>query len=122
MPPPHWRISSFTAGLSPIAFADAYLDWASHLAFLPGKRYQLLEKAIKKIMRFGNHAAQHAFGVATKPCIVSLPQDHRFDEPAWQEAPFNRRRANEVRLDEWKKRPLSERLWAEVGIVPERQE
>jgi polyhydroxyalkanoate synthase len=85
----HAATARFTAGLSPIAFADAYLDWAAHLAFLPGKRYQLVEKATKKLSRFTNHAATRALGGAGGPCIVPLPQDHRFDEPAWREAPFD---------------------------------
>jgi len=85
----HAATARFTAGLSPIAFADAYLDWASHLAFLPGKRYQLAEKAMKKLSRFANHAAAQRFGGAGEPCIVPLPQDHRFDEPVWREPPFD---------------------------------
>jgi polyhydroxyalkanoate synthase len=85
----HAATARFTAGLSPIAFADAYLDWASHLAFLPGKRMQLVEKAIKKIFRFGNHAMQRAGGIDVEPCILPLQQDHRFDDPRWQEPPFN---------------------------------
>jgi polyhydroxyalkanoate synthase len=32
----HAATARFTAGLSPIALADAYLDWASHVAFSPG--------------------------------------------------------------------------------------
>ena len=44
----HATTARFTAGLSPIAFADAYLDWASHLAFLPGKRIRLAEKAAEE--------------------------------------------------------------------------
>ena len=43
----HAVTARFTAGLSPIALAEAYLDWASHLAFAPGKRGQLAEKAFK---------------------------------------------------------------------------
>jgi polyhydroxyalkanoate synthase len=76
----HAATARFTAGLSPIAFADAYLDWAAHLAFLPGKRFRLIEKAAKKIARLANYAARCAIG-GVAPCIVPLPQDHRFDDP-----------------------------------------
>ena len=31
----HAATARFTAGLSPIAFTDAYLDWASHVASCP---------------------------------------------------------------------------------------
>jgi len=85
----HAATARFTVGLSPIAFADAYLDWASHLAFLPGKRTQLVEKAIKKVIRFGRYAAQRAAGIDVEPCILPLQQDRRFDDPRWQEPPFN---------------------------------
>jgi polyhydroxyalkanoate synthase len=85
----HATTARFTAGLSPIAFTDAYLNWAAHLAFLPGKRLQLAEKAWKKLGRFNNYALRRAADLDTEPCIVPLPQDHRFDDAGWQEAPFN---------------------------------
>src|SRR5574337_312419 len=34
----HATVARYTAFLSPIALADAYFDWAFHLASLPGKR------------------------------------------------------------------------------------
>ena len=85
----HAATARFTGGLSPIAFADAYLDWGSHLAFLPGKRARLAEKAGKKLARFGVYCARRAQGVPIEPCIVPLPQDHRFDDPGWQQAPYD---------------------------------
>ncbi|HVN36116.1 MAG TPA: alpha/beta fold hydrolase, partial [Casimicrobiaceae bacterium] len=85
----HAATARFTAGLSPIAFTDAYLDWASHLAFLPGKRTQLVEKALKKVIRFGNYAAQRSAGIEAGPCILPLQQDHRFDDSRWREPPFD---------------------------------
>jgi len=54
----HAGTARFTGGLSPIALSDAYMDWASHLAFSPGKRMQLTEKAMRKWIRFANHAAR----------------------------------------------------------------
>jgi polyhydroxyalkanoate synthase len=85
----HAATARFTGGVSPIALADAYLDWASHLAFLPGKRYQLAEKAAKKAARLANYAASRVLASDTEPCIVPLPQDHRFDAPAWRAPPFD---------------------------------
>ena len=85
----HATTARFTAGLSPIAFADAFLDWGSHLAFLPGKRSRLGEKAAKKLSRFMLYAARRAAGVDTEPCIEPLPQDHRFDHPSWRTPPFD---------------------------------
>jgi polyhydroxyalkanoate synthase len=85
----HAVTARFTAGLSPIALAEAYLDWASHLAFAPGKRGQLAEKAFKKVLRFANYAGRCALRSDVEPCIVPLPQDRRFVHPDWQRPPFN---------------------------------
>ncbi len=76
----HAAMARFTAGLSPIALTDAYLDWASHLAFSPGKRSQLTEKALKKALRFATYASKQAMEKDVDPCIVPLPQDRRFME------------------------------------------
>jgi polyhydroxyalkanoate synthase len=85
----HATTARFTAGLSPIAFTDAYLDWGSHLAFLPGKRARLVEKAVKKLVRLGLYAARRAANLDSEPCITPLPQDHRFDHPGWKSPPFD---------------------------------
>ena len=85
----HAATARFTAGLSPIALTEAYLDWASHLAFAPGKRAQLAEKAFKKSLRFANYAGRCALRQGVDPCIVPLPQDRRFTDPEWQRPPFN---------------------------------
>ena len=85
----HATVARYTAFLSPIALADAYFDWALHLASLPGKRLQLVEKAAKKSLHFASHAARRAWEHDPVPCIVPLPQDHRFDGPAWKIPPFD---------------------------------
>jgi polyhydroxyalkanoate synthase subunit PhaC len=38
----HATAAHFTSGLSPAALAQAYLDWATHLASAPGKLMQVL--------------------------------------------------------------------------------
>ena len=85
----HAATARFTGGLSPIALSDAYLDWVSHLAFSPGKHLQLAEKALRKWIRFANHVARRVARQDIEPCIVPLPQDQRFADPAWQQAPFD---------------------------------
>ena len=66
LPPPHISmeqaldkgvnssLARFTGGVSPIALAAAYADWALHLSSSPGKQLQLMEKAGKKAWRFAN--------------------------------------------------------------------
>src|SRR5688572_29972811 len=40
-----YTTARFTGGLSPAALAEAYFDWALHLAWAPGKQSQLWQKA-----------------------------------------------------------------------------
>ena len=42
-------------------------------------------------MRFANFALRcmHRADAPHPPCIEPLPQDHRFDDPAWRRWPFN---------------------------------
>jgi polyhydroxyalkanoate synthase len=86
----HAATARFTAGLSPMAVIGAYMDWAAHIAFAPGKQMRLAEKAVKKTIRLANYASRRALrhdGV--EPCIVPLPQDRRFVHKGWQEPPFD---------------------------------
>jgi len=86
----HGAMARFTAGLSPMALASAYLDWAAHLAFSPGKQARLAEKAVKKYLRLVNYATRRAFSPDySEPCIEPLPQDRRFLARAWQNEPWN---------------------------------
>jgi len=86
----HAATARFTAGLSPMAVGGAYLDWAAHLAFSPGKQVQLAQKALRKAMRLGNYALRAAIpGVPAECCIEPLPQDHRFDAEPWRAWPYN---------------------------------
>ena len=47
----HAGIARLTFGLSPAALADAYMDWAAHLAISPGKQVELSAKAPRKWAR-----------------------------------------------------------------------
>ena len=86
----HAATARFTAGLSPAALAEAYTDWATHLASSPGKRMQLLEKATKKAVRLARHTSQCLLGGRGDTCCIEpLPQDRRFVGEAWQSWPYN---------------------------------
>jgi polyhydroxyalkanoate synthase len=84
----HAALARFTAGLSSAALAQAYWDWATHLVHAPGKRMQLVEKAVRKAVRLVSYGCHCAMG-STEPCIEPLPQDHRFADAAWQQWPFS---------------------------------
>ncbi len=86
----HATIARFTFGLSPAALGKAYFDWAIHLAVSPGKRLQLVDKAMRKTTRFANYAFRSALeGGKTPCCIEPLPQDRRFAGADWQKPPYN---------------------------------
>lgn len=86
----HASMGRVTMGLSPSAIAAAYLDWASHLAFSPGKQFQLMQKAQKKIARFSNYAVRCGVDPSATGCAIEpLPQDQRFNGDAWKQWPFN---------------------------------
>jgi len=83
-------VARYSTGLSPMALVAAYWDWASHLAFAPGKRLQLSEKAAKKSLRLGNYVMRHALHLdGAEPCIEPLPQDRRFINDAWRKPPYD---------------------------------
>ena len=77
-------------GLSPAALGQAYLDWLTHLAFSPGKRLQLVDKAVRKAIRLSSYAYRCAMesGRAGQ-CIEPLLQDRRFAGEDWQKWPYN---------------------------------
>ncbi|MGQ7791731.1 PHA/PHB synthase family protein [Faunimonas sp. B44] len=86
----HAAIAGLTGGISPAELAACYTDWATHLAFSPGKQAQLAGKATRKWMRLGRYMASAAlFGGRAEPCIEPLPQDKRFSAPEWQAWPYN---------------------------------
>ena len=87
----HAAVSRLTAGLSPAALTEAYLDWIIHLASSPGKQAQLLEKAVRKSTRLGRHMSQCMLteaGADAQPCIEPLPIDRRFAGKEWQQWPY----------------------------------
>jgi polyhydroxyalkanoate synthase subunit PhaC len=85
----HALMGRLTSSISPASLTLAYVDWLLHVSASPGKCYRLLEKAAHKQVRFLNYAAAVHAGRDPEPCIEPLPQDHRFDDPAWHRWPFN---------------------------------
>lgn len=81
-------ISRLTGGISPATLALSAMDWWIHLAVAPGKQLQLAEKAYRKNVRLTDYATRCAREDEPCPAIEPLPQDHRFDDPAWREAPY----------------------------------
>ena len=84
----HASQARLTYSLSPAALMEPFADWAMHLANAPGKQAALVEKAVRKLVRFGLYLAHAAADTETPPCIEPLPQDHRFADAAWRQPPF----------------------------------
>lgn len=85
----HAQLARLSLGLSPAVIAMAFLDWWVHLATSPGKQIQLTEKLWRKTQRFFWYAVQHAISQDEICGIQPLPQDRRFENPAWRQWPFN---------------------------------
>jgi poly[(R)-3-hydroxyalkanoate] polymerase subunit PhaC len=82
-----WQ-ARFTLSISPAALMVSFFDWGLHLANAPGKQAALVEKAVRKWVRFALYLSHHAQEPDCAPCIEPLPQDRRFTDPSWQEPPF----------------------------------
>jgi len=85
----HAFMGQGTLGLSPASLMLAYFDWLLHLAVAPAKQVQLQQKALRKMARFLLYACKCAAYKCQAACIEPLPQDKRFNDPAWQSWPFN---------------------------------
>jgi polyhydroxyalkanoate synthase len=81
-------LAQWTRGISPAALASAYFDWVSHLALARGRVGHLALKAGRKELRLAHFAADNLPGAPADPVIAPLPQDHRWDDPAWRDLPY----------------------------------
>jgi polyhydroxyalkanoate synthase len=84
----HAQLGRLTTGVSPAALLLAYTDWLAHLALSPAKQTELLHKAWRKWQRLALYLP-HAAEPGAPCCIEPLPQDRRFDDPAWATWPYN---------------------------------
>ncbi len=82
-------IASVTRGLSPASLGGAFADWMMHLAVAPGRQLHLGANLGRKAVRFADYLQRTAVSGDADPCIRPLPQDRRFDDPAWRTWPFN---------------------------------
>jgi polyhydroxyalkanoate synthase len=83
------RLGHLTFGVSPAGLLLVYLDWLAHVAISPGKHVDLARKMWRKAVRFAFYATRCGWQASTPPAIEPLSQDDRFDDPDWQQWPFN---------------------------------
>jgi polyhydroxyalkanoate synthase len=77
----HAAEGQWTGGLSLPAQGLAWLDWAVHMANAPFRRLDLAAQAVAGTSRLVG-------ALQGDTVITPAPQDHRFADPAWQQAPF----------------------------------
>ncbi|MAU43912.1 MAG: poly-beta-hydroxybutyrate polymerase [Yangia sp.] len=84
----HATLGSLTGGLSPMALATAWYDWAVHLAGSPAKQAELHEKAVANAARALQAGASCALAPEGQGC-AEMAADRRFRSPDWRQYPFN---------------------------------
>ncbi|MDB5760314.1 MAG: alpha/beta fold hydrolase [Burkholderia sp.] len=99
----HAWIARFSAHISPTSLILAFVDWALHLQASPSKQQELLVEMANRWLRLELYAlsAPPAAGQAPCPPVAPLPQDKRFDDPAWQQWPFNIYSQNFLLAQQW---------------------
>ena len=98
----HVMIAQAMGGVSPASLGLAWMDWGAHLAMSPGKRAHLMEKAQRKFARLAlRHMKSLRTGEAQPPCIQPLPHDHRFDDAAWREPPYDVMYQSFLLMQQW---------------------
>jgi polyhydroxyalkanoate synthase subunit PhaC len=78
----------FTQGISPHALFDAWFDWASHLAYAPGRQLELGLEAINAGAQLARFVTRGTSDQLVPP-FPPQPGDRRFADPAWQKPPFS---------------------------------
>lgn len=87
----HAAEARLTGSLSTISLALAYLDFAWHLANSPGRQIQLACRAFELFEQL----------TKSEKWIHPLPQDWRFNDPAWDDYPFNVISQSFLLIEEW---------------------
>ena len=85
----HALIARLTGGISPLGLYQSYMDWAGHFIMSPDKQAELAEAFFAGWARFISYGLRDGHGAETPLCIEPLPQDKRFNGPAWRKWPFN---------------------------------
>ncbi|MCP5208326.1 MAG: alpha/beta fold hydrolase [Hahellaceae bacterium] len=85
----HAFIGYGTGGNSPAALAQAFIDWSSHLAMVPGKQMELGKNIARNATRYGVYAARTLAKQDAELPVPPLPQDYRFKAESWGRFPFN---------------------------------
>lgn len=85
----HGWLSHFSGWLSSPAVLAAYSDWLIHFNNSPGKKLDIINEATKQSIQFLVYIMHACSGQKCEPCIEVKESDHRFQNPLWEQFPFN---------------------------------
>jgi polyhydroxyalkanoate synthase len=88
-----------SGGVSTHAFIEAWTDWAHHMARSPGRQLELFEHAQKSALRLMTYSTDSRQD-APQP-FHPKDYDHRFQSPAWQNAPFQMSKQGFLAVQDW---------------------
>ncbi len=91
-----------TNGVSPFATAQAWTDWAMHLARAPGRQLELAERAVSSAQKLWGFTLQSMMpGETAQPPFVARRQDHRFTHAGWTKPPFSILQQHFLATQDW---------------------
>ncbi|MBY8975883.1 polyhydroxyalkanoic acid synthase [Rhodobacteraceae bacterium NNCM2] len=80
----HATVAKATAGLAPSVFAQAWMDWAVHMAISPGKQAKLAHQGLKNAQALWTQS----FDIWAAEAQPESPRTRRFSAEAWRCYPF----------------------------------
>ncbi len=105
----HAGVAKATAGLAPSVLAEAWMDWAVHMATSPGKQMQLAETALH------NASAIWAASLGFHP--IEAVDDRRFSGEAWAQYPYSLWAQAHLKNAQWWQEAMS----GVHGVEPEHE-
>ena len=87
----HYLAARITAGLSPAAVANAYFDWAVHLASSPGRQLELMGEAVPSVDATGDVRSSRGYGWSLRAALRpgKTKRQENFQSERWKNFPFN---------------------------------
>ncbi|MFP4304388.1 MAG: alpha/beta fold hydrolase [Rhodosalinus sp.] len=94
-------LARMTAGVTPFGLTSKFFTWWLHAASSPGKQVQLADHATRSWARFLGFAAHATQSAEADPCIEPMEHDHRFDDDAWHQYPYNLMQQGFLLTQDW---------------------
>lgn len=101
-------MARLTAGVSIHSAGSAWMDWMTHLARAPGRQAELREKAVADAWKFAFDVMGPYGPLGPDGGFKADADDHRFDHPAWDHAPFRACKQSFLAIEDWWQEATSE--------------